>query len=277
MAGGCRRRRLRGAARLRRARVQVDLPRRRGLRRSAALLARRPADPQGAPVGDAPRQGRLPGGSPSPERRGAGAARGALLGLDRVARPLAGARLYDGDGRALRLPRHDGGDREGPGRPRRRLPPARADARVRRLFARVDAPPARDAERPDGVPHRGDDRLGAGARSARGLAQLLRLRRVPPRRRRAAHGAAEARRPLPARAAAQLQPQVLPRVAAPLLLLRTLERPAGRRRRLSARRIASHAARSLGEDARPARAWRLVLALAVAPAAAAPAAADWPE
>src|SRR5205085_4779026 len=85
----------------------------------------------------------------------------------------------------------------------------------------------------------------------RGLAQLLRLRGVPARHRSAARRAAEARPALPARAAACLQPQVLPGVAAALLLLRALERPADRRRRLPARRVAADAAGTLGEDARP--------------------------
>ena len=47
--------------RLRGARVQVDLPRGRGVRSPGRLLARRAADPQGAPVGDPARAGGLPG------------------------------------------------------------------------------------------------------------------------------------------------------------------------------------------------------------------------
>ena len=96
------------------------------------------------------------------------------------------------------------------------------------------------------------------ARRHRGVAQLRGLRRLPARRRgrdaldaRAALGAPEGRPAVPARAPAQLQPQVLPALAAPLLLLRAVERPAARRPRVPARRVAAHAARPVGRVARP--------------------------
>ena len=60
---------------------------------------------------------------------------------------------------------------------------------------------------------------------------------------------AEGRPALPARAAAQLQPQVLPPLAPPLLLLRALGRPPARRARLPPCRVAADAARALGQDA----------------------------
>ena len=61
VAGRDRGRERRGAARLCGARFQVDLPRRRGIRATRQVLARRPPDPQGAPVGHPAREGRLPG------------------------------------------------------------------------------------------------------------------------------------------------------------------------------------------------------------------------
>ena len=101
------------------------------------------------------------------------------------------ARLLDGDGHALRLPRQRGRDRRGRVGPDRRLHPPRALAGERRLLALDDAPARRRPERPDGVPHRPGARLGEGARCARGVAQLRDLRPDPaggrrsPRRRRA--------------------------------------------------------------------------------------------
>ena len=67
---------------------------------------------------------------------------------------------------------------------------------------------------------------------------------------RRALGAPEGRSPVPGRAPAQLQPQVLPALAAPLLLLRAVERPPARRARLPAGRVAADAARPLGQDTR---------------------------
>ena len=51
------------------------------------------------------------------------------------------------------------------GRAHRRLPPPRAVAGRRRLVAQHDAPPAGFAERPDGVPHRRDGRVGEEPRA----------------------------------------------------------------------------------------------------------------
>ena len=124
-------------------------------------------DPQGAPVGVAAREERLPrcacsrprttttpscatSSAPSREEwRGSWPERGFTMAMDALfAYPDTRAR----------------GRRSAPDGSRRRLPPARAVARERRLLARVDAPPPRHAERADGVPDHRDDRLGAGAR-----------------------------------------------------------------------------------------------------------------
>ena len=176
-------------------------------------------------------------------------------GLARVARPGSRARLLDGDGHALRVPGQRGRLRRGSVGPDRRLHPSRPLAGERRLLALDDAPPRRRAQRADGVPDRRDARLGEGARRAGGVAQLRDLRPHPEGRRRkpaAQAGAAlrpdQARPLLPGRAPAQLQPQVLPGVAAPLLLLRALRRPAAARGRVRARRGLRRAASAVGED-----------------------------
>ena len=116
-----RRRVERGARGLRRPRLQVDLPRRRGGDPPERVLARRPADPQGPPVGLAAAEGRLPGSRALDRRLRRRAARGAPRRLAGVARQLARARLHDGDGRALSLSRHGAGGR-------RRARPARSAA-----------------------------------------------------------------------------------------------------------------------------------------------------
>src|SRR5207253_8103868 len=96
----------------------------------------------------------------------------------------------------------------------------------------------------------------------RGLAQLLSLRRVPARRPRPAAGAASAGRPaLPDRAAAHLQPQVLPEMAPALLLRRALGRPAGGGPRVPARGVAPDTAGPVGEVARPRRPVRVAVAV----------------
>src|SRR5262249_37759551 len=109
---------------------------------------------------------------------------------------------------------------------------------------------------------------------------LRRVRRLPPHRRgreqvdaRRSLRAPEGRSALPGRALAQLQPQVLPALAPPLLLFRALERPAARRARLPARRVAADAARPGGEDARSCRALTRLAALLALLAVALPAAA----
>ena len=187
----------------------------------------------------------------------AGAARGAPFGLAGVARQLARARLHDGDGRAVPLPGHRARGRDRARRRGRRLPAARPVTGERGLLARLDAPPPRHAERADGVPDHRDGRVGQEPRRDRDLAQLRRLRRLHARRRgrraldaRVALGAAQGRPALPARAPAQLQPQVLPALAPPLLLLRALGRPAARRSRVPPRRVAADAARARGSRRR---------------------------
>src|SRR5581483_4172715 len=87
----------------------------------------------------------------------------------------------------------------------------------------------------------------------------------------------------PGRAPAQLQPQVLPALAPPLLLLRALGRPAARGTRLPPRRVAPDAAGPLGPLARPHGAMRrlpplpALLALLLAPAGGTPRAPNqWP-
>src|SRR6185437_12790016 len=123
----------------------------------------------------------------------------------------------------------------------------------RRLVAEHDAAPAGIAERPHGVPRRRDARVGEGAGCARALAQLLRSERLrragpcpddaaPPR----APRAARRRRRLPARAIAQLQPEVPSALAAALSLRRATVRPAARRPRVPARRAAARPAGPLG-------------------------------
>ena len=62
-------------------------------------------------------------------RRRRAAARAGARGLRGVARQLAGARLHDGDGRALPLPGHRARSRRRARRPGRRLPAARARRR----------------------------------------------------------------------------------------------------------------------------------------------------
>src|SRR5205085_8897217 len=95
---------------------------------------------------------------------------------------------------------------------------------------------------------------------------------------------AQGRPALPGRAAAQLQPQVLPALAPPLLLLRALERPAARRARVPPGGGAADAAGPLGDDARSRRPVRAALvgiavvlaALLVRGAGSATPNHDWP-
>ena len=179
-----RRRGERGARGLRVDRLQVDVPRRRGGHPAGDVLARRARDPEGAPVGLAAREVRLSRrGAVDRGRRRAAAGTGAR-GLRGVARQLAGARLHDGDGRAVPLSGHRARGRRRPRRPRRRVPAARPLAGERGVLARVDAPPRRHAERADGVPDHRDGRVGAAARRHRAVAQLRGLRRLPALRRR---------------------------------------------------------------------------------------------
>ena len=97
-------RRLRGAPRpLPHPRPARALPRRRGGRRHRRVLARRPRDPQGAPVG-APARARPATACRAAARRRdrPGAARAQLEAIARgLARRPAGARLHDGARRAL--------------------------------------------------------------------------------------------------------------------------------------------------------------------------------
>ena len=250
LARGDRRRVERRARRLRRRRFQVDLSRRRSSHQARRLHARRPRDPQGAPVGLPAREERLRGARAHRGRRRRAAARRAEGRLGGVAGQLARARLHDGDGRDVHLPglRARRGDR--PRRLHRRLPAARSLACERRLLTRVDAPTPRHAERLDGVSDHRDGRVGATARRDGAVAQLRRLRGLPAHRRdrdavdaRDALGAPQGRPPLPGRAPAQLQPQVLPALAPPLLLLRAVDGLPARRSRVPARGVAADAAR----------------------------------
>ena len=143
------------------------------------------------------------------------------------------------------------------GRARRRVHPPRLLARGRRPLAVGDAPQPGDPERPDGVPRRGDRRVGARGGRARDLAQLLHLHRPAARRPRAladrpdgAVRAAAARRAVPDRAHARVQPQVLPGVAVAPRLLRAARRRARRRARLPPRRVAADPAGALDAPAR---------------------------
>src|SRR5437868_3582189 len=139
----------------------------------------------------------------------------------------ARAWVLDGNGRALPLSRRRDHRRRGCGGERRRLPSARAGAGDERLLASLDAPAPRDAERADGVPDRRGARMGQGERRLGALPQLLDVRQRAAPRGWAAALAAPSRGPLlPDRAAAQLQPQVLPGLASALPVLRALPRPA---------------------------------------------------
>src|SRR5579884_1195181 len=217
-----------------------------------AVQPRGARDPQGAPVGlqAAPRWLLVPGrrlGRGRPCARGRARAR-----LRRLAARAARAWVLDGDRRSARA-RHRARARGGRGRPRRRLPPSRTGAGRRRLVAQHDATAPRRSERADRVPRRGDARLGARRRSERAVPQLLRLRR--PAGRRASHDMVEAtraprpparRQRVPARAPVRLQPQVLPRMAAPVHLRGAIRRPAGSRPRVPPRRVAARAPRPVG-------------------------------
>ena len=79
----------RRARRLRAPGLQVDVPRRRGGDLAVGVLARRPRDPQGAPVGVAAREVRLRGTRPLDVRRRRAAARRDPRRLRGVARQLA--------------------------------------------------------------------------------------------------------------------------------------------------------------------------------------------
>src|SRR5581483_23151 len=258
----------RGARRLRRERVQIAVSRRRGRDRAVDVLARGSRDPQGAAVRVAAREERLRGARALDRRCGRAAPLRAACRLGGVARQLARARLHDGDGRAVPVPRHCARGCDRAGWLRRWVPAAGAVAGERGLLARVDATPPRYAERLDGVPDHGDGGLGAHACGRRALAQLRRVRRLPARRRGrrpldedGALPAPEGGPAVPGRAPAQLQPQVLPALAPALLLLRALERPAARRACLPAGRVAAHAPRPVGQGGRPRRPVRKLVLL----------------
>src|SRR3954462_9022364 len=200
-----------------------------------------------------------------------------------MARASPGAWLHDGDGCALGVSRQRAGRRPGRRRPRRRLPAPRSVPGVRRgggpggrgVVARADAPPPRHAERADGVPDRRGDRVGPRTGCDGTVSQLHGVRPCPARRywfavppARTLCSAAALRPVLPARAAAQLQREVLPGVAAPLRLHRTLDGGAARRPRVPPRRTAPHAAGALGPGG--GSRGRMILAVLGAAAAIAP-------
>src|SRR6266545_4822095 len=221
------------------------------------FLARGPADPKGATVGQPSAPGWI---SPARARGTRGrprAPRGTAARVRRMARKLARTRLHDGDGRPVRPPAHALRRRAARKRNGRRLPPPRAVPRLRGLLTQRHAAPSRHSERADGVPDRRSPRLDARAGRARDLAELLRVRRPAPRtgRPRARRACSEVRAPLsrsrlPARAAPQLHRQVLPRMAPALPLPGAAERLPACGDRLSPCRVAAHAADALGEAAR---------------------------
>src|SRR5581483_9736894 len=261
----------RSAGGLRRERLQVALPRRRGGHQAVDVLARGPRDPQGAAVGLPAREERLRGARPLDRRRRRTAADRASRRFGGVARELARAGLHDGHGRTVSLYRHGARSRDRAGRLGRQLPATRAVTCERGLLARVDAQAPRHAERADGVPDHGDGGMGAGARRRRALAQLCGVRRLPAGRRGCrqvdagcALRALEGGPPLPGRAPAQLQPQVLSPLAPALLLLRALERPSARGARVPAGGVAAHASRSVGQDRRSGRTVKRLLVLPLA-------------
>src|SRR5204863_296879 len=99
-------RRVRGAARpLPRARAAPDPGRGGGGAAAGRVLARRPGDPEGAPVGDAPHQGRLPAACRRLRGCGACATRRPRRDLGALARQPDRARILDVDRRLVR-PRH---------------------------------------------------------------------------------------------------------------------------------------------------------------------------
>ena len=144
------------------------------------LLARGPPDPQGAPVGHPPEQGRLHGRAARAARARPGHARAGRAG--RRARPpgRARARLLDGDGLApgRARPRDARGARARRRRRDPRRPALRALLRPPGGVAVVHAPRPGDAQRADRVPRGAGDRAAARARAAGAVAELRRVRQV---------------------------------------------------------------------------------------------------
>ena len=133
------------------------LHRRRGDRRDRAVLARRPGDPEGAPVGAEAGEGRVLGraaGARAARRRDPRRARGACPSVGARERPSVVSRW-----RWTRSTRAHQPDsvvvlaRDGEGRDSR-LPPLRPELRPPGNVALVHAPRLRHAERFDGVPGR---------------------------------------------------------------------------------------------------------------------------
>ena len=173
-----------------------------------AVLARRPRDPEGSPVGAPAREGRLRGARGDAARalrRAAGRARGGRACLARIG---AGARLRDGPRRALPARRRRRGlrDRAEPGRRGRGIPPLRGLARRQGALALDDAAVALGAERVHRVARLRRRRVGAGQRLREGVAELRPVRGAARARcaavraaTAAAARAARAEGPLPAR------------------------------------------------------------------------------
>jgi hypothetical protein len=170
-----------GSAALGGGRPPALLPRRRGSRRHGRVLAQRPADPQGAPVGHPARgcglhlRGKARGGADRRDDRRTRGRLGALARLGGRAWLLHGAGLAPWR-RPRGNDRHPGPRSRGPGA---RLRPPRAHVRPRGALALGDAPRPRHAERPDGVPGCARDRTASERRDRRDLAQLRRVRARP--------------------------------------------------------------------------------------------------
>ena len=147
-----------------RARSALALSRRRGGRRHGGVLARRPADPQGAAIGPPVARGRVRGADPAPERDRRDDAGGARDDRPRLARRRSGARLRDGARHALPARQRRCGLRD---RPRPRRPPEGVPP-LRRLATR--APRCRSRRCRASATCRTDSRNGSSAKRSSGRA-----------------------------------------------------------------------------------------------------------
>ena len=236
------------------ARHARDRDRRGGGAASGDVLARGPPDPQGAPVGVAPDEGRATRcASSPPTRRTTRCARRSTTSRSSGAAtsPSAASRWRSTTSTSPGTVFAVAEDEEGRVGGFLHLAPTPAGGGW--SLSTMRRTPDR-AERPHRVPHRRDARVGEGAGRSElslnfcALTDLIcpdRANTIP--RRLLRRGAARRRQRLPARAPLLVQPQVLPRVAAALPVRRAAERPAARRSRLPPRRAAARAARPVGE------------------------------